>query len=74
VLDRSFISELVYGPLYRGRSRLTSDQALELASTVSARDGVFLLLTAPAATVRSRLTERDGEASVLKTITELADS
>lgn len=74
VLDRSFISELVYGPLYRGQSRLTWHQALELAGIVSARNGVFLHLTAPAATVQSRLAARDGQAPGLDTITELADA
>ncbi|MEU9282909.1 hypothetical protein [Streptomyces sp. NPDC048341] len=74
VLDRSFISELVYGPLYRGQSRLTWHQALELAGLVSARDGVFLHLTAPPATVQSRLAARDGQAPSLYTITELADA
>ncbi|MFJ8158747.1 hypothetical protein [Streptomyces sp. NPDC094468] len=74
VLDRSFISELVYGPLYRGQSRLTWQQTLALASIVSSRNGVFLHLTAPATTVQSRLTARDGQRPRLATITELADA
>ncbi|MFB7599817.1 hypothetical protein [Streptomyces sp. NPDC056160] len=72
VLDRSFVSELVYGPLYRDRSRLTWDQALELAGLVTTRDGVFLHLTAPARTVQSRLAARDGQAPDLDAIAELA--
>ncbi|MGJ5894310.1 hypothetical protein DF268_24105 [Streptomyces sp. V2] len=72
VLDRSFVSELVYGPLYRARSRLTWDQALELADLVTTRDGLFVHLTAPAAIVHDRLTARDGHAPNLDTITELA--
>ncbi|MEU7244892.1 hypothetical protein [Streptomyces sparsogenes] len=74
VLDRSFLSELVYGPLYRGHSRLTWNQALDLAQLVTARDGVFLYLTAPAATVHQRLTTRDGQAPALVEITALADA
>ncbi|WP_329155684.1 hypothetical protein OIU91_40880 (plasmid) [Streptomyces sp. NBC_01456] len=72
VLDRSFISELVYGPLYRDQSRLTWDQALVLADLVTARDGVFLHVTAPATTVRHRLKTRDGQAPALDEITTLA--
>lgn len=74
VLDRSFLSELVYGPLYRGHSRLTWIQALDLAQLVTARDGVFLHLTAPAATVHQRLNTRDGQAPALEEITALADA
>ncbi|MER6032172.1 hypothetical protein [Streptomyces sp. NPDC001851] len=74
VLDRSFLSELVYGPLYRGHSRLTWSQALDLAQLVTARDGVFLHLTAPTATVRQRLKDRDGQAPGLVEITALADA
>lgn len=74
VLDRSFVSELVYGPLYRDRSRLTWEQALGLADVVTARDGVFLHLTAPAAVVRSRLMTRDGQAPELEEIAALGDA
>ncbi|MFI0242829.1 hypothetical protein [Streptomyces sp. NPDC016845] len=74
VLDRGFLSELVYGPLYRGYSRLTWSQALDLAQLVTARDGIFLHLTAPAGTVRSRLSARDGRAPDLEAIKELADA
>ncbi|WP_406003896.1 hypothetical protein [Streptomyces sp. NBC_00829] len=74
VLDRSFVSELVYGPLYRDRSRITWDEALGLAGLVTARDGVFLHLTAPAAVVRSRLMARDGQAPELEEIAALGDA
>ncbi|MGW1055946.1 hypothetical protein [Streptomyces sp. NPDC002521] len=74
VMDRSFLSELVYGPLYRGHSRLTWSQALDLAQLVTARGGVFLHLTAPAATVRQRLKDRDGQAPAAEEITALADA
>lgn len=72
VLDRSFVSELVYGPLYRDRSRLTWDQARELADLVTTRDGLFLHLVAPADMVQNRLMARDGQAPDLDAIAELA--
>lgn len=74
VLDRSFVSELVYGPLYRNQSRLTWDQARALADLVNTRDGVFLHLTAPAATVQSRLKTRDGQTPQLEEIAKLAQA
>ncbi|MFL6112606.1 MAG: hypothetical protein ACJ786_14810 [Catenulispora sp.] len=33
-MDRCFISELVYGPLHRGRSRLSLEDAFDLAEAV----------------------------------------
>ncbi|MET7852309.1 hypothetical protein [Streptomyces avermitilis] len=74
VLDRSFLSELVYGPLYRGHSRLAWSQVLDLAELVTERDGVFLHLIASAATVRHRLKMRDGQAPSPEEITALADA
>lgn len=35
LFDRCFISELVYGPLHRGRSRINWTQAIDLASEVA---------------------------------------
>jgi hypothetical protein len=59
-LDRSFVSELVYGPLRHGGSRLTDADAYDLAALVGRRDGVLVHLTAPAWVVRARLLVRDG--------------
>lgn len=59
VLDRCFVSELVYGPLYRQRSRLSWPDAEDLAQRLSARDGVFVHLTGQAAAVHARLLARD---------------
>lgn len=72
VMDRCFLSELVYGPLYRGHSRLTWRQALDLARLVTERQGVFLHLTAPAEVLHDRLKARDGHAPPLAEITALA--
>jgi hypothetical protein len=60
-LDRSFVSELVYGPLRHGGSRLTDAGAYDLAALVARRDGVLVHLTAPAWVVRARLLVRDGQ-------------
>ncbi|MFE9445169.1 hypothetical protein ACFYO2_40860 [Streptomyces sp. NPDC006602] len=42
VLDRCFLSELAYGPLYCSGSRITWDEARTLAKSVANWDGVFL--------------------------------
>lgn len=44
-VDGRLVAELVYGPLRRGRSRVTWIQALDLAETVAERDGAMLHLT-----------------------------
>lgn len=62
-LDRSFVSELVYGPLRHGGSRLTDTDACALATLVARRDGVLAHLIAPASVVRARLLARDGPAA-----------
>jgi thymidylate kinase len=59
-LDRSFISELVYGPLRDGRSRLTPRQAAELAFVLADRGGVLVHLTGRPGTLAERLRARDG--------------
>jgi thymidylate kinase len=59
-LDRSFISELVYGPLRDGRSRLTPRQAAELAFVLADRGGVLVHLTGRPETLAARLRARDG--------------
>jgi thymidylate kinase len=63
VLDRCFISELVYGPRYHGRSRIALGQAIELAHAVAACDGALVHLTGSPVTIHSRLLARDGRAA-----------
>ncbi|GIF45230.1 hypothetical protein [Actinoplanes xinjiangensis] len=58
VFDRCFLSELVYGPLYRGHTRLTYQHMDTLVRRVVARNGVFVHVTAPAAEIRRRLAAR----------------
>ncbi len=60
VLDRSFISELVYGPLDHGRSRLTAQDAVALARQVAGRDGVLVHLTGQPQAITARLRARGG--------------
>ncbi|MFF1680572.1 hypothetical protein [Streptomyces sp. NBC_00564] len=44
-VDGSIIHELVYGPLRRGRSRVTWIQALDFAEAVAERDGALIHVT-----------------------------
>jgi thymidylate kinase len=62
VLDRSFISELVYGPLDHGRSRLALPAAIDLARRVARRGGVLVHLTGHPDIITARLRRRDGTA------------
>ena len=58
VLDRSFISELVYGPLDRGRSRLSLPAAVTLTRRVAQRSGVLVHLTGRPDVIAARLRAR----------------
>jgi thymidylate kinase len=68
VLDRCFISELVYGMPCGGASRLSALEAAELALRVADRGGVFVHLTGSAETIAARLAARDGFAPPLERI------
>ncbi len=61
-LDRSFISELVYGPVKFGQSRLSARDAAELAFRVADRGGVLVHLTGSPDAIAARLRARDGYA------------
>lgn len=71
VLDRSFVSELVYGPLDRGHSRLTLSQAADLAALAAQRGGILVHLTGQPARIAARLLARDGYAPELRRISTL---
>ncbi|MEU6227650.1 hypothetical protein [Streptomyces sp. NPDC047042] len=45
VVDGGVIGELVYGPLRRGRSRVTWIEALDLAEAIAEREGAMIHLT-----------------------------
>jgi thymidylate kinase len=74
VLDRSFISELVHGPLHYGRSRLTASDAAQMAFLVAARGGVLVHLTGRPESIVARLRARDGSAPSLERICALTDA
>ncbi|MFF8290018.1 hypothetical protein ACF068_12415 [Streptomyces sp. NPDC016309] len=65
LFDRCFVTDLVYGPLHRGRSRITWSEAFDLAESVIDRVGLFVHLTAPPPVIRQRLLARDGKAASL---------
>ncbi len=58
VLDRCFISELVYGPLFRDGSRLGRADVADLCHDLARRDGVVVYVTASTETLLERLRER----------------
>ena len=74
LLDRSFVSELVYGPLRHCRSRLNFADATTLAVIVAARGGVLIHLTGQPERIAARLLARDGKAPGLEAIRALIDS
>lgn len=71
VLDRSFVSEMVYGPLDRGHSRLSFDQVAQLAALTAQRGGILVHLTGQAEQIAARLLARDGYAPELRRIRTL---
>lgn len=71
VLDRCFVSELVYGPLLHGRSRLSRDQVTSLIELVTDRGGLIVHLTAPPEVIAARLHQRDGTVPDLTELTAL---
>jgi len=70
-LDRSFVSELVYGTVRDGRSRLSGDDAAELAFGLADRGGVLVHLTGDPGVIAGRLRARDGYAPALERIAAL---
>ena len=47
VLDRSFISEMVYGPILRNNCKLTIEQYTDLLKSYQRKGAVIVYLTAP---------------------------
>jgi thymidylate kinase len=58
ILDRCFLSEPVYGPLYRARSRLTAADITQLTRHVTERNGIFVHVTADPLVLHRRLLAR----------------
>ena len=59
VLDRSFISEMVYGPLKGGYSRLSDHDFSELLQLLNKRGGRVVLLDAASEVIQHRLQKRN---------------
>jgi thymidylate kinase len=55
ILDRSFISEIVYGPILRGQSRLSPQELIELLRITANRRGRVLYCYAAEHVIRNRL-------------------
>ncbi len=45
IMDRSFICEMVYGPLFRGKSYITDEQLLKLENLLVDKDAQIIHLT-----------------------------
>lgn len=58
VLDRSFVSEMVYGPLRRGYSRLSEQDFSELLQMLNKRGGRIVLLDAAPEIIYDRIQKR----------------
>ena len=57
-IDRSFLSELIYGPLYRGKSRISTREGRKLERLATQNDIALLGMTAEHAIRRSRIEAR----------------
>ncbi|AYN55900.1 thymidylate kinase [Microbacterium phage Coltrane] len=60
-IDRSFLSELIYGRLYRGKARLTERQVRKLERLATDADIILLGMTTDLAVRRARVQERGEE-------------
>lgn len=67
VLDRLHLGELVYGPVYRGGSRLTDTGVRIIESMLDARGALKLHLTAPDDVLERRAFDDRGEDFVTRT-------
>jgi thymidylate kinase len=57
ILDRSFIAEMVYGPVLRGSSRLSSHEFEELLRLLAAKNFVVFYLREKSSILRERLSQ-----------------
>ena len=58
VLDRWHVSEMVYGPIYRGASRLNQFRWVYIEKWLEAQGALRLVVTAPTRILRARVEER----------------
>lgn len=72
ILDRSFISEMVYGSVLRGTSRITEDSFLQLLKLLSRKNFYIVYLYEDLDVIKRRLQQTSGEHSrVLSSLLEL---
>ena len=58
ICDRWYLSEMIYGPLYRGRSRVDEFRWAHIEKFLQARGAVKLLVSAPLSVIEERLAAR----------------
>ena len=58
ICDRWYLSELIYGPLYRGRSRMDEFRWAHAEKFLEARGAARFIVTAPTAVIAERLAAR----------------
>lgn len=61
VMDRSFVSEVVYGEILRGKSRINDSQFRHLVELVADEHGCFVHVRASLQTIIARLQDRQHE-------------
>lgn len=65
VLDRSFISEMVYGPILRGKSKLELEQYKELLKSYKEHGTSIIYLTAPQEVLLERRREEQKDFDII---------
>lgn len=61
VCDRWLVGEMIYGPIYRGKSGLSQTQYAAVAEFLAERGAVLVHCNGPTADLMKRLVARDGE-------------
>lgn len=74
VWDRSFISEMVYGPVLRGCSRLSHKQFGSLLRALKNKGSVVIYLYATADIIRRRLEKGPNHLTILENLESLCNS
>jgi hypothetical protein len=64
VLDRSWLSEQIYGPMHRGHNRISMDSRIEIESYGARADPLVVVVNAPWAVVAGNYVARKAEEMV----------
>lgn len=73
ICDRWHVGELVYGPVLRGKARMTLAERRHIDLFLAARGAVVVHVTASMSTIRQRLSTRGDDLVTLDQIDELND-